>query len=101
MHRSCRFSSEKPVRHLTYQRNVSAIDAVGRPKIFSKNNYFSSCGIVALLVHPFADHAMHLEHVLSKLLKREAEREKPFRRFALHVARQSLISHRAEFLDVI
>ena len=89
------------MRHLTYQRNVSAIDRWDNDLNFFENNYFSSRGIVALLVHPFADHAMHLEHVLSKLLKREAEREKPFRRFAFHVARQSLLSHRAEFLDVI
>jgi hypothetical protein len=32
---------------------------------FLENNKFSSRGIVALLVHPFADHAMHLEHVLA------------------------------------
>jgi hypothetical protein len=68
---------------------------------FVENNWFSSRGIAALLVYPFADHAMHLQHVLAKLLERKAEREKPFRRFAFHVARQAFISHRAEFLDVI
>src|SRR5277367_2262994 len=68
---------------------------------FVENNWFSSRGIAALLVRPFADHAMHLEHVLAKLLKREAERKESFRRFAFHVARQPLVPHRAEFLDVI
>src|SRR6202042_2245196 len=97
----CRFLSKSAVRHFTYQTNVSAMDAVDNHRKFFENNYFSLGGIVALLVRPFADDAVHFEHVLAKLLKRESEREKSLRRFAFHVARQSLVAHRAEFLDVI
>ncbi len=39
--------------------------------------------------------------MLPKLLKHEAERKEPFRRFAFHAARQSLAPYRAELLDVV
>src|ERR1700733_7743944 len=90
----CRFLSKSAVRHFTYQTNVSAMDAVDNHRKFFENNYLSLGGIVALLVRPFADDAVHFEHVLAKLLKRESEREKSLRRFAFHVARQSLGAQR-------
>jgi len=55
----------------------------------------------SLLARPFTDDAVHLQKMLPKLLKREAERKEPFRGFAFHAARQSLAPYRAELLDVV
>ena len=52
-------------------------------------------------MRPFADHAVHLQEMLPQLLKREAERKEPLRRFAFHVTRQSLVAHCTELLNVI
>ena len=56
---------------------------------------------VSLLARPITDDAVHLQKMLPKLLKREAERKEPFRGFAFHAARQSLAPYRAELLDVV
>ena len=56
---------------------------------------------VSLFPRPFTHDAVHLQKMLPKLFKREAECKESFRRFAFHAARQSLAPYRAEFLDVI
>src|SRR6516225_5824633 len=76
---------------------------------FGASRRFPLCAGAAPTAHasrrgrarPFADHAVDLEEMLTKLLERETERKEPLCRFAFHLPRQSLASYGAELLDVL